>query len=181
MRCRPVLLFVLTVSLLSVLIFSSGAQAGAVQVLTPHEYFPTVKHLIESARTSIDMVMFEATHYADHPRSPSNRLVQALIDAHRRGVSVTVILDRRKESDRNTISNRGSGALLQRAGVTVIYDDPRTTTHAKLLFIDDRIVVLGSTNWTYPGLMKNNEIDVVIDSVDTAAKIREYIRGLKKN
>lgn len=181
MRCRIATLSVVTLSLLSTVIFCSRAQAGEVQVLTSHEYYPTVRRLIESARSSIDMVMFEATHYADYPRSPSNCLVQALIDAHKRGVAVTVILDRRTETDRNTISNRGSGALLQQAGVTVVYDDPRTTTHAKLLLIDERIVVLGSTNWTYPGLMKNNEIDVVIDSRATAAKVRDFIHRLKKN
>ena len=87
------------------------------------------------------MIMFEASYYNKFKNSPSNQLIDALIKAKKRGVDVEVILDIRQKSDRSTIRNLETGKRLTAAGLKVIFDTERITTHSKLLIIDEKIVV----------------------------------------
>ena len=126
------------------------------------------------------MIMFEASYYKKFKNSPSNQLIDALIKAKKRGVDVEVILDVRQKSDRTTKRNLETGKRLTNAGVEVIVDTEQITTHSKLLIIDEKIVVIGSTNWTYNALTANHESSVVFDSTEIAAELLDFFEKIKK-
>jgi phosphatidylserine/phosphatidylglycerophosphate/cardiolipin synthase-like enzyme len=158
---------------------SSGLPAEDVRVVTDNQYFETARKIIEEAKGSIQIVMFEMSYYEEHPHTRSNVLVDELIRAKKRGVKVEVILDIREGADRTTKRNRLTGKRLSAAGVTVIYDSLLKTTHAKLLVADGRLTLIGSTNWTHYALTDNHETAVLIRSKEVAKEFMEYFNRVK--
>ena len=151
--------------------------AEDVEVIQNREYFPTVHQALQEARESIKVIMYAARYYENYPDSPSNILIGDLIEAHRRGVKVEVILELGVFEEVNQ-HNQEVGQLLSREGVVVALDSPSVTTHAKLMTIDGEISILGSTNWKYYSLDKNNEVSVLIKSREVAREIEEYFRRI---
>ncbi len=79
-------------------------------------------------------------------------IAQALVQAHRRGVEVRVILDRSQLGERYN-----SGTFLSRAGIPVLVDDPPGIAHNKVMVIDDDEVITGSFNFTRSAQERNAE------------------------
>jgi hypothetical protein len=117
-----------------------------------NDVLEVAKKLIQKAKHSIQVMMFEMGYYDGHPSTPSNLLVRDLIDAKKRGVKVEVILEVKEGEDRTTKRNRHTGKVLSEGGVEVIYDSLFKTTHAKLMVVDGQLLLSGSTNWTYNAL-----------------------------
>ena len=153
--------------------------AKDVQVVLDREYFQITRALLRDAEKSIRVMMFEANFYTKHPQSPSNILIGELISARKRGLRVEVILEASDRGDRATERNRATGEMLSREGIEVIYDPLFVTTHAKLIIIDERICLLGSTNWTYHSLTSNHEVGVLIESEEVARTLGHYFDRVK--
>lgn len=107
-------------------------------IVMPDDGLRPVQHAVESAQRSLDIKMFLFSEMA---------LVAAVIAAHRRGVSVRVMLNpaRRSGEPENVETRR----LLAAAGIEVRDTNPEfVVTHEKSLLIDDRIGFVKSLNWT---------------------------------
>jgi phosphatidylserine/phosphatidylglycerophosphate/cardiolipin synthase-like enzyme len=147
--------------------------AEDVQAVLDAQYFQIAKQLIQGAKHSIQVMMFEMGYYDQHPNTPSNLLIKELIDAKKRGVKVEVILEVKEGEDRTAKRNRHAG------GVEVIYDPLFKTTHAKLMMVDGKSILLGSTNWTYYALTNNHEASVLIRSKEVAKAFVDYFNQVK--
>ncbi len=148
--------------------------------IPPRQYFEQVHPLLQNAQKSIRLIIYEIRYYPRFKNSPTNLLIQSLIEARQRGVSVEVIVEESTEHARdNAQKNREAAALLEKAGILVYFDSPTTTTHDKVMVIDERYVVIGSTNWSYHAMEKNNESSVVIDSPELARYYLGYFEKLK--
>jgi len=104
------------------------------------------------------------------------RVVSELLQARRRGVDVTVILDGGKEVGRENLSAAGP---LTRGGVRVVIPGGRRVNHLKAVLIDDRYVMIGSHNLTHAALARNREVSVLLDSPPLAAQVRRYLEGIR--
>jgi phosphatidylserine/phosphatidylglycerophosphate/cardiolipin synthase-like enzyme len=153
--------------------------AEDVQVVVDAQYFEIAKKLIQEAKHAIQVMMFEMGYYDRYPNTPSNLLVKELIDAKKRGVKIEVILEVKEGEDRTAKRNRHAAKILSDAGVEVIYDPLFKTTHAKLMVVDGRITLLGSTNWTYYALTHNHETSVLIRSKEVAEAFMDYFNQVK--
>jgi phosphatidylserine/phosphatidylglycerophosphate/cardiolipin synthase-like enzyme len=109
-------------------------------------------HLIQRARTSIYVAMFTLTHPA---------LLEALIEAHRRGVDVQVLLDFYTEQG---ASRKGAQRLLD-AGVSLAISRGRQLLHHKMAYIDREVLVTGSANWTRSAFAKNQDGFIILHSL----------------
>jgi phosphatidylserine/phosphatidylglycerophosphate/cardiolipin synthase-like enzyme len=158
---------------------SFGLPAEDVQLVMDGQYFQVAKKMIQEAKHSIQVMMFEMGYYDQHPNTPSNLLIKELIDARKRGVKVEVILEVKEGEDRTTKRNRHTGKILSEGGVEVIYDSPSKTTHAKLMVADGQLTLLGSTNWTYYALTNNNEASVLVRSKEVAQALKDYFNQVK--
>lgn len=87
-----------------------------------------------------------------------DRIARAVIDAHRRGVTVRVITDNDKAHDEGSDVGR-----IARAGVEVREDQSPFHMHHKFAVFDGRTVLTGSYNWTRGAAEKNQENLVVTD------------------
>ena len=151
--------------------------AGSVKVVPvlDDDYLEAVLPVIKGAKRSIHVIMFSARFYERYPGSPTNRLLRALADAASRGLDVRVVLEHsRGWNEENARENRETGEWLEERGVDVRYDPPGRTTHDKLIIVDGRWVVVGSTNWSYHALTKNHEASVLIESPEVAARFETY-------
>lgn len=87
-----------------------------------------------------------------------DRLSDAILSAHRSGLSVRVISDNDKMHDRGSDVER-----LYQAGVDVRIDRSPEHMHHKFMVIDGRTVMTGSYNWTRSAETRNEENLVAID------------------
>lgn len=169
-----------------VLVFISGAgifyslTADSCQVtvedISQDKYLPAVKSALENAKYSIDIVMYFINFDPSVKKSLVNELVEELINAHKRGVKVRVILDQNidfalwneggewQKQDKNV----ALFTYLKKQGIEVYYDNLFVTTHSKAIVIDKEIVIVGSANWTESSLRKNWEASCLIKSKDLA-------------
>ena len=177
----------LAVLLLSQLTLAAGPllslPAQDVKPINNREYFPAVLDLLDHATQNIRMIMYLAQWYDQHPDSFSNRLLDALARARKRGVDVEVIFERPRSADERSrdlaTKNQQAENLLRAADVKVIEDSPGITTHAKVLVVDGRYTIVGSTNWTFAALARNNETAVVVDSADVAKEYMNLFEQIK--
>ncbi len=156
-----------------------GVPADDVQLVTDGQYFQVAKKLIQEAKHSIQVIMFEMGYYDRNRNTPSNLLIRELIKARKRGVKVEVLLEVREGEDRTAKRNRRTGKILSDGGVEVIYDSLSQTTHAKCMVVDGKLVLLGSTNWTYYALTNNHEASVLIQSKQLAKSLVDYFNQVK--
>lgn len=105
----------------------------------------------------------------------SDRLVHALGEARKRGVSVRLLIDAAQ-------ADEGVVGRLRARGVEVRRVTPRgdvqTRFHHKYGVLDGRTVVTGSYNWTVQGDMSNHENLVVLRDEKTAAAFRGDFEGV---
>ena len=99
---------------------------------------------IKSAKKSCKVAIYTFTHPA---------LTQALVEAHRRGVNVQVVID--NESSRQT--SKKAYVRLKREGVFVAKSKRAGLLHHKLAIIDDNQLITGSANWTKAAFQNNDD------------------------
>jgi phosphatidylserine/phosphatidylglycerophosphate/cardiolipin synthase-like enzyme len=95
----------------------------------------------------------------------SGSIAKALVEAHRRGVEVKVILDKSRTEKDNTQAN-----VLIDGGVPTFIDDKHTTAHNKTVIIDGSVVITGSFNFTDQAEHENAETLLVIRDKKVADK-----------
>jgi len=158
-----------------------GFEVKKMELLKDQDYYPEVMRLINGAQNLIRVCMFQAVVYPSHPDSPGNRLLNGLIEAHKRGVKVEVVLDNGGSLVEVASSNTQTASLLKQSGIAVFFDSENVTTHTKFLVIDNAIAVLGSTNWTYHALAKNHELSAVVHSPEAAQSMNAYFEMIRKD
>jgi len=138
------------------------------------DFYPVVMKALKNANESIEIIAFKLSYYPKYRNSKENKLVWELIKARERGVKVRILLDE--------YPNKNSAySLLKSRGIDIKYDSKNVTTHAKVIIIDGKIVILGSTNFSYYGLEKNHEANIYIESEEVAKAFRDYFERLWKN
>ncbi len=117
-----------------------------------------VKNLDQAER----YVLVQAYSFTSQP------IADALVNAHKRGVKVKVLLDK---SQRN---GKGSKlAQLVEAGILVSIDTKHSIAHNKVMIIDGVTVITGSFNFTTAAEDKNAENLLVLHDKDVAKKYRD--------
>jgi phosphatidylserine/phosphatidylglycerophosphate/cardiolipin synthase-like enzyme len=126
------------------------------------------------ASASIDVLMSTL-------KTKDDPVVDALVDARTRGVSVRVLLDASDFEPSITEGNAEAIAFLRARGIDARMDDAATTTHAKLAVVDGAIVIVGSTNWNHYALFEHRQADVRIDDERVAAAFSQFFDRLWAN
>ncbi|MET4105762.1 phospholipase D-like domain-containing protein [Hymenobacter sp. UYP22] len=111
-------------------------RAGSAQVyFSPNdECVAAIRQFIIGARHTLDLCVFTVA---------DNRLTDAILIAHRRGVRVRLLTDDEKLHDRGSDVRQ-----LRDAGISVRTDRSANHMHHKFALADNRAVLTGSYNWT---------------------------------
>ena len=100
-------------------------------------------------------------------------IAQALVDAHKRGVNVEVILDKSQRTEKYSAAD-----FIQRAGIPTFIDAKHAIAHNKIMVIDGKVVITGSFNFTKAAEEKNAENLLIIRSKELA---RPYLGNWQRH
>ena len=103
----------------------------------------------------------------------SYRIAKGLLDAHKRGVKVEVILDKSQRTDQYS-----SATFLFNAGIPVKIDAQHAIAHNKVMIIDGETVITGSFNFTKAAEENNAENLLVIKDKKLADR---YIKNWEEH
>lgn len=103
----------------------------------------------------------------------SASIAKALVDAHKRGGHVEIVLDKSQRSERYS-----SADFTAHEGIPTFIDDKHAIVHSKVMVIDNETVITGSFNFTRAAEEKNAENLLIIRSKDLAQK---YIENWEKH
>jgi len=127
--------------------------------------FPVIRRLIETARRRVDVEIYEFGR-AD--------IAADLVDAHRRGVAVTVV------TDPTVLASEATAEHLRAAGVAVAAYPVRREMidHVKLLVVDGgAAAVVGGINWGVAS-GPNHDFDALVRGPAAANLERVFLRDL---
>lgn len=123
-----------------------------------------VRPLLQSAKKRIDVGVFFLTH---------KEITRDLIEAHKRGVKVRVLMDATGAKNEYT-----KHEILREAGIPVKVEDFGGKMHAKSAVVDGEVVVAGSMNWTNAGEGGNDENTLIIRSARAASVYQRWFDRL---
>jgi hypothetical protein len=141
--------------------------------ISDRAYEPAVIELLDGAKKSIVISMYHISLGTKY-RNPVRLLLNDLVEARERKVSVTLYLNTRfKDVDKAKLRLIENPELkrLKDAGCIIHLMPSTRTLHQKLIIVDSRYVVEGSTNWSISALRSNFESATLIDS-PSLAKIK---------
>lgn len=93
----------------------------------------------------------------------SEPIITALVDCHKRGVDVEIVLDGRFNGFDEKTSGRQKCVD---AGIPVYLDRKHAIAHNKVIIIDEQVVMTGSFNFSQSAELHNAENSVPIQQVD---------------
>jgi len=123
--------------------------------------------LIESAKKSIKTVVFDWRWYPNDPGNAVQIFNQSIVRAVRRGVEVQAIVN--NDSILNFLNE--NGIIAKKLNITGL-------VHAKLMIIDDNIVIIGSHNYTHNAFVLNQEISVALLDCQNIVEFNLFFNSL---
>lgn len=145
----------------------SEFHPAKVEDISDRAYEPAVIKLLDNAKESIVMSMYVVK--SNENGGPVRMLVRDLEEALDRGVRVEIYINTRpghgmpSGSDIDLVFKS-----LTDKGAKIYKVTPYYLLHDKLIIVDGRFCVVGSTNWSVAALKSNYESTVLIDSPELA-------------
>ncbi len=137
------------------------------EIIISADFIPKVLPLINEARHSIKIIVFDWRLYPTQPNHPVMKFISALQAAQLRGCSVQVLI--RNPNTHRQLRQCGFNAKILHSGKLV---------HAKMMLIDDRVAIVGSHNYTQSGLTSNLEISIAFDLGSEFNDLSVYFKNL---
>lgn len=131
------------------------------------EYPEKVGKLVDTAKHSIDILMFDWRWYKNDPFHPLQIFNQKLVRAVRRGVKIRVITNFAELVD--TLNTLGFYAKTW---------PQKNLLHAKLIIIDREIIIQGSHNLTGNAFCSNIEISHITQNETSAKTFTDYFENI---
>jgi phosphatidylserine/phosphatidylglycerophosphate/cardiolipin synthase-like enzyme len=117
--------------------------------------------VVDALNQATNSVLVQAYSFTSAP------IAKAIVDAHRRHVQVTVILDKSQRTEKYS-----SADFLRNSGVATFIDSAHAIAHNKVMVIDDGTVITGSFNFTKAAEENNAENLLIVRDAALAAKYR---------
>ena len=114
----------------------------------PKEVIP----LIESAKHSIKIVVYDWRWYENEPANACQLFNMAIVRARKRAVAVQAC-----------VNSEAIATPLRNNGIDVKIPVSKNLMHSKFIIIDDQILVMGSHNFSESAFTTNFETSVIID------------------
>ncbi|MEM3400341.1 MAG: phospholipase D-like domain-containing protein [Candidatus Micrarchaeia archaeon] len=121
----------------------------------------TILGMIDRAESSIDVEVYTFTY---------QKIADALIRAHKRGVRVRVILE-------PTVDSAAQNSIfeyLRENGVEVVWASRKfSKTHSKLVIVDGKKALVGSINLSWHAVNENREVAVMIENCELVKEFQD--------
>ena len=141
-----------------------------VETIIGRDFPKKVVPLINSAVSSIDVIVFDWRWYPQDPGASVQLFNQAILRAIRRGVKIRVIAN--NDEIVNVLKNEGCET---KRLVT------KSLVHCKVMIIDNKIMITGSHNYTESAFQMNLELSVILDPCEKIAEFSDFFTNLYNN
>ncbi len=150
------------IALLAISLVSSCAVCPPCKEMATQVYFSpyggATQAIIDQINNAKTEILVQAYSFTSAP------LAKALVDAHKRGVKVEVILDKSQRKQQYS-----SATFLANMGVPTYIDSIHAIAHNKVMIIDKETVITGSFNFTKAAEEKNAENVLILKSKELAS------------
>jgi phosphatidylserine/phosphatidylglycerophosphate/cardiolipin synthase-like enzyme len=143
-------------SILLALLLAVNATAADIQVFFSPNGGCT-EAVVKNLGHATNSVLVQAYSFTSAP------IAKALVDAHKRGVNVEVILDKSQRTEKYSDAD-----FIQRAGIPTFIDAKHAIAHNKIMIIDGHTILTGSFNFTKAAESNNAENLLVIQDAALA-------------
>jgi phosphatidylserine/phosphatidylglycerophosphate/cardiolipin synthase-like enzyme len=123
--------------------------------------------LIESAKHSVKIIVFDWRWYPSVQGSTISKFNQAVCLAAQRGLEVKCL-----------VNNQGVADRLKAAGCEARLLHSKKMLHTKMLLLDDQVLVIGSHNYTQHAFSMNHEASVALDLGTKENDFEKYFKAL---
>lgn len=118
--------------------------------------------VVHEVNAATHQILMQAYGFTSAP------IAKALVDAHKRGVTVLAILDKSNETDKYS-----AATFLLNAGIQTRIDAQHAIAHSKVMIIDHTTIITGSFNFTKKAEGSNAENLLVIKDAPELVKAYE--------
>jgi hypothetical protein len=168
---RYIIPLIIAISLIIAPAYSAdGFLSAQVKDISDRNYETAITELLESAEKSITISMY-TINVTEHKKNPINKLLEGLLQARKRGVSVELYLNtnfRDIDENKGLLITHPALNQLESAGCIIHLIPDNKMLHDKLVIVDNQYIAEGSTNWSIGGFRRNFESSTLIDSKDLA-------------
>lgn len=152
---------------IALLIIASGCQPEGSVPNGVQVYFSprggATEAVVNALEHATNSVLVQAYSFTSAP------IAKAVVDAHRRGVQVKVILDKSQRTEKYSEAD-----FLKNSEVPTMIDAQHAIAHNKIMILDDYLVLTGSFNFTKAAEENNAENLLVIND---PALAKQYIEN----
>ncbi|MDQ5986659.1 MAG: Cardiolipin synthase B [Syntrophus sp. SKADARSKE-3] len=151
-----------------------AAQYNSASNVNPQAFFSPGGGCTEAILKAVSQARTEILIMAYSFHSPA--IAQALIAAHKRGVKVSMILDKSERQEGLT-----PPIQMFQAGIPVYLDGTHAVMNNRLIIIDGQTIITGSFNFNAASENMNAENLLIIQAKELAASYRENWLHHKKH
>jgi len=138
-----------------------------IEAIIGKEFIKKVIPLVENAKSSIKIVVFDWRWYPNDPANPAQLFNHAILTAKNRGVDVKAITN-----------TDDVVKLLNQQGCKAKHPISKKLIHAKIMIIDDRHLIIGSHNYTQSAFTMNQEVSVILRDVSAISPFSLFFDSL---
>lgn len=131
------------------------------------EFPKKVIPLIEQAKKSIDIIVYDWRWYPDQIGSEIQKFNNAIIVAKRKGVRVRAITNLQQTID-----------ILKKNKVQAKKFLSHRKLHVKNMLIDDELAIIGSHNYTMNAFTLNYEVSIITQNKEVVKRLRQFFNNL---
>lgn len=139
-------------------------------VVSGSQFPKVVIPLINSAKQSIDIIVFDWRWYPQDPGALCQLFNQAIVRAATRKVAIRAIAN----NDQIINTLKAVGAEAKRLLTSKL-------VHCKLMIIDNKIVITGSHNYTQGAFQMNLELSLILHDVSDVVPFTNFFNNLWQN
>src|SRR5271157_2384348 len=147
-KIAAIIFLVFSIIIITITVFAFNVDVTNVCFSPSGGCTQAIVYQIDNAKSEI---LIQAYSFTSAP------IAKALVNAHKRGVHVEIILDKSNKSDKYS-----AGDFTAHMGVTTYIDSQHAIAHNKIMIIDKETVITGSFNFTKAAEEKNAENLLII-------------------
>lgn len=136
------------------------------QIILGRDFSDRVVPLLDGAKSSIKIVVFDWRVYLDGSASLTN-FNNAIFNAVKRGVEVKAVVNSKSILD-----------TLKQNGVKAKHFTSKSILHAKFICIDDRTLILGSHNFSQNAFTTNLEVSLVCELDFPNSRLHSFFNNI---
>lgn len=137
------------------------------QVIIGREYPIVLTPLIEQAKHTIEILVFDWRWYTHEPQTNIQKFNNAIMDAAQRGVKVRAL-----------VNNNIVPTVLQTSKLKVKRVGTKSMMHVKMIIIDGKKVCIGSHNFSKNAFEFNHEVSMLVEDEQVVNRCLFYFNNL---